>query len=344
MIKIIQLGVGGFGHFWSKTLRNVENVEIVGLVDISPQALLTARNFLDLPQSICFTALDLALKTVTADMLLCVTPPRFHYAQIAQAVAAGLHVLCEKPLADTMVDCLRILKLAQSTDRIIAVSQQYRYRPGTQTMARLIREGIIGEIGQIKLDFYKGWHFPETDFRRDMPYPILVDMAIHHFDLIRHITGLEAEIIFGAAWNPPWSDNAGDTSAALTLTMDNGARVAYNTSWAAQGDFADWNGNWLIDGSTGSIVYQQGAITVHQIGEQHQVTGTEEIILEKSLLPDQQQLLAEFIAATQPGRPPATRVADNIRSMAMVFAAVEAVQTGRQVPVITPELAALMPD
>jgi predicted dehydrogenase len=336
MIKLIQLGVGGFGHYWSKTLQTVEDVEIVALVDISPQALFTARNLLDLPESICFTSLDQALNSIKADMLLCVTPPRFHHDQIARAVAAGLHVLCEKPLADTMADCVRILQLAQSTDRIIAVSQQYRYRPGTQTLSRLIQQGAIGEIGQIKLDFYKGWYFQETDFRRTMPYPILVDMAIHHFDLIRFITGLEAETISGSAWNPPWSANAGDTSASLTLIMNNGARVAYNTSWAAQGDFADWNGNWLIDGETGSIVYRQGDIIVQQTGEQYQVSETEAISPEKSLKTDQQLLLSDFITAMETGQQPATQVADNIRSIAMVFAAVEAVQTGREVPVLTP--------
>ena len=143
--------------------------------------------------------------------------------------------------------------VARQTGRLMAVSQQYRYRPVTWALNRQVQNGAIGELGQARLDFYKGWYFDDSDFRRTMPDPLLADMAIHHFDLLRFITGLEATSVHGESWNPPWSENEGDTSVNVTFTMNNGARFVYNASWVAQGDFADWNGNWLLEGDEGSL-------------------------------------------------------------------------------------------
>ena len=50
-----------------------------------------------------------------------------------------------------------------------------------------------------------------------MPFPVIIDMSIHHFDLIRFVTGLEAVKVSGAAWNPPWSNYKGDCSTSVVF-------------------------------------------------------------------------------------------------------------------------------
>jgi predicted dehydrogenase len=245
-------------------------------------------------------------------------------------------------MATTLADCARIMKVAQASDKLVAISQQYRYRPAMRAMSDLIKDGAIGRIGQVRLDFYKGVYFGEENFRRIMPFPTLVDMSIHHFDLLRSITGLEAETIVGEAWNPPWSANSGDTTAALTMTMNNGARVVYNASWAAQGDFSDWNGNWLIDGDKGSIFYSDGKVILRQTDEKYQVTAEKEIVPESLGMTEHSRLLLDFFDCIEIGRSPETSAADNLRSIAMVFAAVEAVQSGAKVPVLSGEIATLL--
>lgn len=338
------MGVGGFGQHWSEALLAAKGVEVVGLVDVSEEALAVTRETCGYGVAICFPSLEEALASVTADMLLCVTPPQFHREHITTAVAAGLHVLVEKPLATTLADCIAIVEAARAYDRIVAVSQQYRYHPEMQALAKAVRQGAIGRIGQVKLDFYKGWYFDKGNFRRTMPYPLLVDMSIHHFDLLRFITGLEAVSIQGQSWNPSWSDNEGDTSTSLAITMDNGAHVVYNASWCAQGDFSDWNGNWLIEGDKGSLVYEKGAITLNRSGGRYTISDSEALKPLEMALVGQRMLLARFIDAVHKDQKPGTDVADNIRSIAMVFAAVKAVQTGRPTPVLTAELADLLED
>jgi predicted dehydrogenase len=341
-VKLIHIGVGGYGRRWSQALAATKDVEVVALVDTVDEALAGACQAHGYQQEICYPTLEEALDVAEADMVLCVSPPQYHAEQIATAVAAGLDVLCEKPMATQMDDCLAILEAAQESGRTVAISQQYRYRPETQALAELVRQGAIGEIGQLKIDFYKGWYFEETDFRRTMPYPILVDMAIHHFDLLRFISGLEALSVRGESWNPPWSENLGDSSASLTFALNNGARFVYNASWCAQGDFSDWNGDWLIEGDKGSIRYEKGEIVLNQAAGRYKVARSEAVSPRPMKLKEQEFVLRYFIDSVRNGILPETAVTDNIRSIAMVFAAVRAVEVGQRTHVIDAELERLL--
>ena len=98
-----------------------------------------------------------------------------------------------------------------------------------------------------------------------MDFPLLVDMSIHHFDLIRFVTGLDPERVQGVAWNPPWSNYAGDCSSTVVFEMSNGARVVYSGSWCAKGQFCNWDGNWQIECDKGTLVYSRDNITHHSV-------------------------------------------------------------------------------
>jgi predicted dehydrogenase len=339
------MGVGGFGGHWLDVLdANQEKVDVVALVDVSAEALDTACTRYGHAPEICFTTLDAALVQVEADIMICVTPPQVHREHVTQALQAGLHVLCEKPLASTPEDCVALLYASREFGRKLAVSQNYRYRPGIQTMARLVREGAIGTIGQVKIDFYKGWYFDTDNFRRTMAHPLIVDMCIHHFDLLRFVTGLEPETVRGESWNPPWSDNTGDTSTALQITMDNGAHFVYTASWCAQGDFSDWNGNWLIEGDKGSIAYSKGAITLNHAAGRYTIGESDSVAPDEMALSEQDAVLDRFIVAIERDLRPETDISDNLRSISAVFAAVAAVDSGQVVPVLSAELKALLAD
>lgn len=333
-MRFIHIGVGGFGKTWVNVLKQNRRAKVVALVDKSPEALADACHAAGYPDSICYSSLDEAIHATQADALVCVTPPGFHREHLTTAMHAGLHALSEKPMAPSLTDCKAILKVARDTDKTCVISQNYRYRPTTWTLADQIRAGRIGEVGQIKIDFYKGVDF--RGFRAEMEYPLLIDMAIHHFDLIRWITGANARRVSGRSWNPSWSRYRGDGSCSLVFEMDNQSRVVYSGSWCAQGDYATWDGNWLIEGSHGTLRYEQDEITHLTVPHSYKATRSRILQPRKRRHYNQSYVLNHFMRSIQRGETPDTDVRDNIHSIAMIFAAVQAVRTRKAVNVYRP--------
>jgi len=336
MMRFIQIGVGGFGGVWARVLKNDRRAKVVGLVDISAEAMQRTCEKHGYDESICFTSLEQALKSVDADALVCVTPPKLHRKPVVTALRAGLHVISEKPMAESMVDCKAMLAAAKKAKRHYVVSQNYRYCGVMFAIADLVRKGRIGTVGQVKIDFYKGVAF--DGFRAAMPYPLLIDMSIHHFDLIRFLTGLDPISARGSAWNPAWSHYAGDCSSSVVFEMTQNARVLYNGSWCAKGDFCDWSGNWQIEGSKGTITYKHGVATLHSAPKGYGIKKATEIKPKRMGKQGQAFVLDNFLKSVKTGKRPFTDVYDNIKSVAMVFAAVKAVKTERKVAVIPPAL------
>jgi predicted dehydrogenase len=341
-MRFIQVGVGGFGAVWANVLKNDRRAKVVGLVDISPAALEAVCEKHGYDASICFSSLEEALKHVEADALVCATPPKFHRKPVVTALRAGLHVISEKPMAESMVDCKAMLTAARKSGRHYVVSQNYRYSDMMYAIGALVQKGAIGTIGQVKIDFFKGCNF--GGFRAEMPYPLLIDMSIHHFDLIRFLTNLDPVSVRGSAWNPSWSHYAGDCSSSIVFEMTENARVLYNASWCAKGDYSDWHGNWQIEGTKGTIVYGHGKATLHTIPEGYSPTKSKEIKPRKMKKVEQAFVLDNFIKSIKADERPLTDVYDNIKSVAMVFAAVKAVKSERKVTVVDSSIEKLIGD
>jgi len=340
-MKIIQIGVGGFGGCWVKVLKENPEVKVVGMVDVSEEALASACAGAGYSKDICFRDLKEAIARTKPDAIVSVTPPARHRADVVTALKAGLHVISEKPMADTLANCKAMLKAAYAAKKVYVVSQNYRYSPPTWTMANLIQSGRIGKIGQVKVDFFLGMDFG-GGFRHKMDYPLIVDMSIHHFDLIRFITGLDAVSVRGAAWNPPWSNYRGDCSSTVLFEMTNGSRILYNASWCAKGQFDDWNGSWQIEGDKGAIVYREGKIYCYDVPRLYKVEKKEEIALQEPPKQGQAFVLDDFLTAVRTGKRARTDVYDNIRSISMVFATVKAMKSGKAVKILDREISAIL--
>jgi len=333
-MRFILIGVGGFGNVWVNTLKGAANAEVVGLVDRDPVALHKAAQVLGVAQDRCHTELEAALANGQADALICVTPPTLHREHVVLGLKAGLHVLSEKPMAESPDDCAAMLQAAKDSGRTYAISQNYRYGAGMTTLRAAIDGGLIGKIGQVRVEFYKGHDF-KGGFRHEMDFPVLVDMSIHHFDLLRYLTGKNAQRVSASAWNPPWSNYRGDASCAVLFEMEGGVRALYNASWCTQGSFSDWNGNWLIEGSRGTLRYENGVIEHYEVDPHYAVRRQQTLPLLQSEKTPQQHVLDDFVSAIASSQQPETSCFDNIHSINMVFGAVDAARNGRRISLDT---------
>ena len=326
-------GLGAWGGTWVQVIRDSPHWELVALVDSDTTVLDSVASMAGIPTECSFTSIAEAAAAVETDAALVAVPPAVHAPLASAALDVGLHCLIEKPFASTLEDAHRIVDRAEAVGRVVMVSQQYRYRPGARTVQRLVAEGAIGRIGAVYVSFLQT--LLEPGFRLEMEEPLLWDMAIHHFDLIRGILELEPVRVLATSFNPSWSEYAGNAAATALLETEDGAVVTYTGSWVPRGRVTGWDGVWEIVGENGSILWDGDVVLLRPLGEStplgakvlRRVAGQEwngrKVTLEPIRDADRGGSLAELSSAIREQREPETSGRDNIRSLALVVGAVE---------------------
>src|SRR3954449_12114829 len=205
--KAVLVGAGGMGRTWGRNLRDCDEVEVVGWVDLRPGAAADAIAETGFSRAQSFERLDTALKALHPDFVVDVTVPEAHHDITLEALAAGIPVLGEKPMADTMERARAMVAASERAGKLYMVSQSRRYDPRLHAMRRLIDEQV-GALGILNSDFYIGAHF--GGFRDEMPSPLLLDMAIHTLDAARYLCKADPVAVYCDEFNPPWSWYQGD--------------------------------------------------------------------------------------------------------------------------------------
>jgi predicted dehydrogenase len=269
--------------------------------------------------------------------VLVASPPGTHHVVAKAALEAGKHVLCEKPLATTLQDAFDLVETADRAERILMVSQNYRYNAPFRAVQRLVMKGELGELASIRISCRRDTRtlFAPEDFRYSMRHPYVLDMSIHHFDLIRAATGRDVQSVYARSWRVPDSPFVHDPAVAALLDLEGGVPVVYEGDWATFGPETSWNGDWEIAGEAGRILWSGSKVD----------RGTGEVVLERwgkeAHLVEQRDL--EFVereatlqalrAALEDGEPPETVAADNVKSLAAMLGCVCSIESGEPVDV-----------
>jgi predicted dehydrogenase len=333
----ILVGCGAMSSEWLRAAGELQ-VRIVALVDIDQRNAKKRSDEFNLSVPI-YSDFQEAFRNVPADAVFDCTIPAAHKEVSGAALAAGLHVLEEKPLALTMGDASELVDLARRNARVHSVVQNRRFNRGIRQMRKMIEAGVVGEVTTVHVDFFAGPHF--GGFRENMPHVLLADMAIHPFDAVRFLLGADAEAVFCDEWVPKNSWYRYGPSVAAIFQMTNGIRFTYRASWCADGFRTSWDAAWRIIGTEGTLVWDGYDEVKAERAEFKPGAFLNETIL---ILPEEQPPAAEtrghfsvmnqFIQALHGGPMPETNSADNIRSLAMVLAAVESVETGQWARVV----------
>jgi predicted dehydrogenase len=330
--------MGGWGLMWGATVRRSADAELVACVDLDPASLARAQEKLELPAARCFTSLTQALAAVECDAVLVTTFLPAHVPVALEALAAGKHVLLEKPFAPTLADARRVVDAAAANGKILMISQNYRFYPAVRTVTALVREGTLGPVGAVNIDFrrYANTAAPEGHRHYLLRQPLLLDMAIHHFDLMRMVLGQEPRQVSCHAWNPPWSRFAEPAAAAATIEFDGGALVSYRGSWVSPAPQTYWAGEWSVECERGQIFWtsrdNEGTggdrVSVRLLGKP-----ARRVKLPELPAIDQAGSLAAFAQAIGSGQEPESSGRANLGSLALTLAMIESATAGLPVPV-----------
>jgi predicted dehydrogenase len=316
-LRLVQVGAGGMGRAWLRNIAANSSVQLVGLVDLDVDVARTAadeQGYTDLPVAASIDDLGVVFEAVVD-----VTVPAAHPKVSVDALLRGVPVLCEKPLAETVRECLVMAAASEVSGQLLMVSQSRRYFRAVAALERQLAE--LGPIGSLSCEFFKAPRF--GGFRERMAEPLLVDMAIHQFDLSRKLIRSEPVWVYCESYNPSWSWFDGNAAATALFTYSDGTRFAFTGSWCAPGLETSWNGTWRASTPSGTATWDGDGEPVAELASGEALPAV--------MTDDPQEIagsLVEFVAAVRSSATPQSEVHSNVISVAMVEAAVRSANTG----------------
>jgi predicted dehydrogenase len=332
--RVIVVGAGGISNAWFPPIGK-EQLQVAAVVDLQKAAAEAQIDKYKLTGTIASNDLDKTLRETQADFVLNLTIPAAHAEVTCKALEAGFPVIGEKPLAETMEQAHRMLETSEKTGKLFMVSQSRRWVDRHESVRQTIASGEIGEMTTLNCDFFLAAHF--GGFRDEMASPLILDMAIHHFDLARMFTGRDAVSVYAEEYNPSGSWYRGDVAANCLFEMTGGLRFAYRGSWCAEGCHTSWNGDWRAIGERGTILYDhdhppEGEVVAGKEGFNRPLAPAR-ITEAKMEFEGMHGGLREMLRYLREGVMPQTECHDNIKSLAMVLGAVESARSGKRVQI-----------
>jgi len=193
-VKTAIFGTGFIGRVHLDAVRRLESVEVIALADphIEPAQVLGAG--FGIPTVVSDYRAILADPKV--DVVDICTPNSQHYSIAREALEAGKHVVCEKPLATSVEEAQELVALAAQKGVRNCVCHNLRYYPMVQQLRRMREAGELGEILSVQGAYSQDWLLYDTDWnwRIDSkvggPSRAMADIGSHWFDIAEHVTGL----------------------------------------------------------------------------------------------------------------------------------------------------------
>lgn len=201
------------------------------------------------------------------DFVIIVTPNHLHFDVARTFLEAGFHVVCDKPLTTTTADAEALCRFVATGDRVFALTHNYGGYPMIKDARAIVREGRLGTIRRIQLEYFQGWlatpleetGHPQAVWRTDPAQAgaagALGDIGTHAHHLARYVTGLEVEALCGELTTFVPGRRLED-DASLLMRWNGGVRGTLTVSQVAAGEE---NGLAIrVYGSEGSIAWRHG--------------------------------------------------------------------------------------
>lgn len=271
------IGTGFIGTVHIGALRRL-GVTVAGVLGSSPDRAGARAAALGLPRA--YASLDDLLADGSVDVVHVTSPNDLHYPQVKAILAAGKHVICEKPLAMSAAQSAEMVQLARDSGRIAAVCYNIRFYPLNQHARGLVASGALGEVRLIAGHYHQDWLAKDTDWNwRLVPEAggtlrSVGDIGTHWLDLVTFIAGERPTHVladlqtfipvrqrptgpvetFAAATGATVPENiATDDAAQMLLRFASGARAVFTTSQVSHGRKNSLR--WDITGSHGSAAW-----------------------------------------------------------------------------------------
>lgn len=258
MVRVLIIGTGGMANAHAEAYAKMEGVQLVAGIDTNKANL---DEFCDRHGvENRFVSIADALNWGAFDAVSNVTPDAIHCATSLQFIAAGKHVLCEKPLATNWADADRMAAAAREAGIVNVVNLSYRSVPALAKAAQMVADGLIGEVRHFEASYLQSWLTQDAwgDWATESQWlwrlstahgsmGVLGDVGVHILDFATHIAGLPTTSVscrlttFDKAPGGQIGDYVLDANDSfnMTLTLANGAAGVVHASRMATGHHND---------------------------------------------------------------------------------------------------------
>lgn len=252
--KILRLGIIGCGGIANGKHMPAEKrnprAEMVAFCDIIPERAQKAKEEYGTEDSAVYTDYKELLKDETIDAVLVLTHNKEHCRITVDALNAGKHVLCEKPMATTYEEAVKMIEAAKKNNKVLTIGYQNRWRPDSMYMKQMAKDGEFGDVYYAEAIAIRRRAVPTwgvfIDEEKQGGGP-LIDIGTHALDLTLHMMDnyepaycvgktfhkLNKNTETGNAWGDWDVDRfTAEDSAFGFIVMKNGAVIYLKSSWA----------------------------------------------------------------------------------------------------------------
>ncbi|RPI03309.1 MAG: gfo/Idh/MocA family oxidoreductase [Calditrichaeota bacterium] len=332
MIRFAVLGHGFIGSVHAATLQKLSGAELVGIVEQDRNKwhsvtdgnikIDTAKAY-DAP---FFESIPALLAEKKADCISICLPTHLHRDYTVEAMAAGLHVVCEKPMALSLDDCDSMIQAARKFKRQLFIAQCIRFWPEYVLLREMMGKKVLGDLISIKFHRLSGmpsWGGEQSWFLKpDQSGGCLFDLHVHDVDFIQHLLGLPRAVFSCGTAFP----NGVNTSVITQYLFSEGYSCLAEASWRY---FSGFKMSYSAVFSDGQLEYDSGVQPTLRLWRKGNIDSE---FLEVPATDGYTEEYRYFIDCLENHQTPTRMMAESARaSIQMTIAELKSIKSGAQV-------------
>jgi len=272
-LKGVCIGAGYFSHFHYEAWSRISEAEITALCDTNRERAGKVMKTYGIKHH--YTDYLEMLEKEKPDFVDVITPPGTHVEMTREALKRGVHVICQKPLAPTIAESLKIRQLSHQYSHRFMVHENWRFQPWYREIKKLLEKKMIGDqIFNIsfRMRMGDGWgenaYLDRQPYFRNYPNLLIYETGVHFIDTYRYLLG-DIKSVYASLrkLNPVI---AGEDAGFVHFNFDSGAQGIYDANRYNETNFKVPRytfGELLLEGEGGSIrLYADGRMTIQQLG------------------------------------------------------------------------------
>ena len=270
-LRVGLLAYGAIGDEHNKAISRCEGLTVTAVCDTNPARIQAA--LVIAPNAKTFNDADAMLESGEIDVVIVSTPPNSHYAWAKKALGYGIHVILEKPMALSTIECDELMALAKAKNLLLVVYQNRRYDRDFLTIKAAVDRGDIGEIFHYE-SFVGGYGRPCDFWHSDAGVSggAIFDWGSHFIDQILALVPSQVESVSGVNHKRVWDHITNADHAEVKINFKDGVQASFiNSDLSAArkpkfyilGTHGALVGDWDTSGD-GAVADLPAIITLHK--------------------------------------------------------------------------------